>query len=325
LEESRPQAVIVSCVPITAVTAIHRWALSRKVPFIYWLQDLQSRAIHDLLGRKFGMPGRTLGAFAHLWEQDILEQSDMVITIAPGHDKELPRHVRRSGRHALLENWANIEEFPQHPIDNDWSRSHGINDTTNLMYSGTLGLKHDLDAFIALAQRFRSHPDVRIVIVSSDQAAQKVLARATSLGLSNVLVFPFQPYADVPQVLASASVLLAPLEASAGGFCVPSKILSYLCAGRPTVIAINENNAAAATIRNAGAGFVVAPGSAEAFVTAVETLLNNSRLRFETGRSARTYAESTFGIENIVQRFTDILGRVNPSFTLPQVQSAVAS
>jgi glycosyltransferase involved in cell wall biosynthesis len=326
LEETRPSVIVANCVPLTPVTAIHRWALKHKVPFVYWLQDIQSRAIHDLLGRKLGMPGRTLGAFAHLWEQNILEHSDMVITIAPGHEKELPLPIRRSGRHTLLENWANIEEFPQFPVDNDWSRQHDLNTTVNILYSGTLGLKHDLDSFISLAKRFQSRPEVRVVIVSSDQAAQKIHVKAQSLGLSNLIVLPFQPYSDVPQVLASASVLIAPLEASAGSFCVPSKILSYLCAGRPTVIAINHTNAAAQTIRNAGAGFVVPPGDPHAFIAGVETLLDDDALRISIGTAARTYAESTFGIDNIMHRFVSIINRVSPTFTLtPKAQSAMAS
>ena len=326
LQQIRPSAIIVNCVPLAAVAPIHRWARNHNIPFIYWLQDIQSRAIHDLLGHKFGIAGRTLGAFAQIWEQDILEQSDMVITIAPGHEKELPPAVLRSGRHALLQNWANIEEFPDYPVDNAWSRRHGLNRTTNIMYSGTLGMKHDLGTFIALATHFQSRPEVRVVIVSSDQAAEKVRLKAVSLGLSNLIVLPFQPYADVPQVLASAAVLIAPLDASAGAFCVPSKILSYLCAGRPTVIAIEESNAAALTIRNASAGFVVPPGHPDQFVASVENLLDDSALRRAAGAAARSYAESTFGIENIVDRFVKILCRVNLKFALPQLtQPAIAS
>jgi glycosyltransferase involved in cell wall biosynthesis len=311
LEEIQPDTIVASCVPLTAVTAIHSWARSHKVAFVYWLQDIQSRAIHDLLGRKLGMPGRTLGAFAHLWEQELLEASDMVITIAPGHAQELPPVVRQNGRHALLENWANIEDFPQYPVDNTWSAAHGINQTTNIVYSGTLGMKHDLSMFFSLAQWFRPHPEVRIVVVSTGQAADKIRDQAASLGLANLLVLPFQPYAEVPKVLASAAVLIAPLELSAGAFCVPSKILSYLCAGRPTVIAINEDNAAARTIRSAHAGFVVPPGEPASFIGKVEELLGDELLRITAGHAARAYAESTFGQENVTARFLDIIHRAS--------------
>jgi glycosyltransferase involved in cell wall biosynthesis len=45
-----------------------------------------------------------------------------------------------------------------------------------------------------------------------------------SQDLDNVVNLPFQPYKDVPKVLASAAVLIAPLDPSAGSFCVPSTV-----------------------------------------------------------------------------------------------------
>ena len=294
LDKAQPSTVIVSCVPLTAVTAIQRWAASNKVQFIYWLQDIQSRAIHELLGRKLGMPGRTLGAFANIWEQELMENSEIVITISAEHEKELPPLVRRTGRHVLLENWANIEDIPQYPVENDWSLRHGLNKTVNVVYSGTLGMKHDLGTFVALAQRFRSRPDVRVVIVSSGQASDAIRQKAMADDLSNLIVLPFQPYADVPMVLASAAVLIAPLDASASTFCVPSKVLSYLCAGRPTVIAIDESNSAAHMIRRAGAGSVIPPGQTSAFVAGVQAFFRQPGIATRNGECRSCICRSDF-------------------------------
>jgi glycosyltransferase involved in cell wall biosynthesis len=313
LEEENPSAIVLSTVPLAAVARIQRWAQSRRVPIIYWLQDLQGRAIHDLLGRKFGLPGRVLGSFAYLWEQHILEQSRMVITIAEGHERELPLSVRQNQNYALLENWANIEEFPQFPVDNDWSGCYGLAKTQNVIYSGTLGLKHELSMFLTLASSFRDRSDVRIVVVSSGQAADSVRAQAARLSLSNLLVLPFQHYTDVPKVLASAAVLIAPLEASAGSFCVPSKVLSYFCAGRPAVIAIDADNPAARTIRRVGAGTVVKPGDSAGFVKAVSDFLADSPARHSAGVRARAYAEQTFSRDTVAARFLEILSASNVS------------
>ena len=138
--------------------------------------------MHDLLGRKFGMLGRVLGSFAHVWEQQILEKSELVITIAAGHERELPLAVRKAHRYATLENWANIEEFPEFPIQNDWSNKHGLDKTHNTIYSGTLGLKHDLETFLVLASHFTTRKDIRIVVVSSGQAADLLKSQARAAG-----------------------------------------------------------------------------------------------------------------------------------------------
>lgn len=309
LEQEQPQVVIGSCIPLAAVTRIQSWTRHHRIPFVYWLQDLQGRAVHDLLGRKFGLAGRAIGGLAHIWEQHILEQSALVINIASGHERELPPAVRAENRYAVLENWANIEEFSTYSTDNDWAARHGLSKTDNVVYSGTLGLKHDLKMFYGLAAALQSRPNARLVIVSSGQAADIVKREAATRQLTNLAVLPFQTYADVPKVLASAAVLIAPMEASVGAFCIPSKVLSYLCAGRPTVLAIDETNPIALTIRETNSGTVVPPGDARQFIAAVMAFLDDSATRDRAGHRARAYAEATFALDLVRSKFLSIMAR----------------
>jgi glycosyltransferase involved in cell wall biosynthesis len=230
-----------------------------------------------------------------------------VITIAHAHEEFLPPQVRNAGRFTTLENWANIEDIPPLPNQNDWSVRHRLDTTVNILYSGTLGFKHDLKVFPALAAAFRDRPNVRVVVVSSGAAADFVSAEASRSRLENLVVLPFQPYEELPSVLASAAVLIAPLDPSAGSFCVPSKVLSYLCAGRPSVLAIDAANPAAQIIESASGGITVRPGDTEGFVDAVRCLIDDPLARHRMGRSARAYAEAAFSVETVSKRFLRIL------------------
>jgi colanic acid biosynthesis glycosyl transferase WcaI len=307
LEAEMPSAIICSCLPLPVMGRIQAWARRRRIPCVYWLQDLQGTAIAELLGRRLGIAGRGVGTIAKRLEHRMLERSDHIITIAPQHEQLLPRQIRDGKRFTLLENWANIEEIPVLSTNNGWAAQHGLNRTTNIVYSGTLGFKHDLRVFPALASALRHNPDARVVVVSSGAAADHIRDVAQVDGLDNLLVLPFQPYEDVPKVLASASVLIAPLDPSAGSFCVPSKVLSYLCAGRPTVLAIDASNPAARMINNAAAGITVTPGDAAAFVSAVLRLVNDIDLRSILGSGARKFAEATFSLAAVAPRFLHIL------------------
>jgi glycosyltransferase involved in cell wall biosynthesis len=307
LETERPAAILFSCLPLTVVRKIQAWAQTRNTPVLYWLQDLQGTAIAELLGKRLGLPGRMLGRLAKAVEHRALENSRYVITIAREHESLLPGKIRRENRFACLENWANLEQIPVLPAANEWAVRHGLHRTLNIAYSGTLGFKHDLQVFPALAAAFRHDPDVRIVIVSSGAAADHLRRLAADEGFENLVVLPFQPYEDVPQVLASAAVLIAPLDPSAGSFCVPSKILSYLCAARPIVLAIDKQNPAARMLAEANAGMTVLPGDAGAFVGAVSDLIHNRTRRELLGRNARSYAEASFHIDHIVSRFLGIM------------------
>jgi len=93
------------------------------------------------------------------------------------------------------------------------------------------------------------------------------------------------------------------LEPDAGVFSVPSKVLSYLCAGRPLLASVPTTNLAARIIRRNRSGIVVEPHDVEGFVSAAARLLERPSLRAGLGRRARQYAETTFDIRRIGDRF----------------------
>jgi colanic acid biosynthesis glycosyl transferase WcaI len=108
-------------------------------------------------------------------------------------------------------------------------------------------------------------------------------------------------------VLASADVLLATLQTTAGEFAVPSKILSYLCAGRPLLLAAPSDNLAALVVQRSGGGIVADPDRTEDWVAAAKLLAENPGLRDSLGSRARQYAEETFKISRIALTFEEVL------------------
>jgi glycosyltransferase involved in cell wall biosynthesis len=179
------------------------------------------------------------------------------------------------------------------------------------LYSGTLGLKHEPGLLVELARRFRGEHQVAVVVVSEGLGADSLRSQAVEQSLENLHVLDYQPYEQLPEVLATADVLVALLESSAGVFSVPSKVLTYLCAARPLLASMPKENLAAKTIERAGAGIVTSPGDATAFLSSAVVLFNDARTRIDMGRAARRFAEANFRIDMIAGRFEDaFLGAV---------------
>ena len=190
------------------------------------------------------------------------------------------------------------------------------------LYSGTLGLKHDPEHLVSLGRRFASASDVAVVVVSEGVGADYVARGAAAEGLANVHVLPYQPYERLPEVFGAADVLLALLEPDAGVYSVPSKILSYHCAGRPILAAIPASNLAARLIREVGSGIVVEPHDHEAFGAAAARLHEDDAQREEMGGRARAYAETAFDIERIADSFETVFEAARR--TAAQNESSVA-
>jgi colanic acid biosynthesis glycosyl transferase WcaI len=142
-----------------------------------------------------------------------------------------------------------------------------------------------------------------VVVTTQGLGADFLRREAKEHAISNLRVLPWQPYERLPEVLSSADVLTAIIEPDAGLFSVPSKILSCFCAGRPLVASIPANNLAARTIVKARSGFVVEPGDQQGFISCIDQLLDSPELADELGRNGRAYANETFDISPIANRF----------------------
>jgi len=89
---------------------------------------------------------------------------------------------------------------------------------------------------------------VRVVVISEGPGVEWLRERKVAEGLNNLILLPFQNFKEMPDVLAASDVLMAVLEPEAGIFSVPSKVLTYHCAGKPVLGGIPAENLAARII-----------------------------------------------------------------------------
>jgi colanic acid biosynthesis glycosyl transferase WcaI len=305
--------VIISCNdPLIAKAIAGVWMWRRRIPWIYWLQDLYSVAMSRELEKR-GIPfSRTAGRALQLVERMLLRSANAVVAITKDFLPLLCKWGVDPDTCTVVENWAPIDELPTRPRDNSWRADVGLDGPFTFVYSGTLGLKHDPDLLYALADHLGSHR-AEVVVVSEGRGVDRLNELQSSRPLSNLRVLPFQPYVRLPDVLGAADVLLVLLEPEAGTFSVPSKVLTSLCSGRPILAMMPSENLAAMTIERAGAGRVVVPQSPDRFCEEAVHLLEDEELRRAMGRRARDFAEVAFDGEAIADRFESVLVRaLNP-------------
>ncbi len=306
-----PDAVLSSNTPLFAQSVFQRH-LDPAVRFVFWQQDVYSHAMGDAARRKIPILGRLVAAQFERFEQKMLEASDQIVIISEDFRPILERWGIDRDRTTVVENWAGLDEIEPGPRHNDWSDAHGLDDARVVLYAGTLGLKHNPNLLLQLAVRFAGGKDgdVRVVVISEGLGADWLADHKRDMGLDNLVLLPFQPYDQLSATLASADVLVAILEPEAGVFSVPSKVLTYHCAGRPILGSIPRENLAARIIEREGSGTVTEPGDVGAFVAAAARLLEEEPLRKDMGARARNYAERAFDIDRIGNEFEVVLERL---------------
>jgi glycosyltransferase involved in cell wall biosynthesis len=146
-----------------------------------------------------------------------------------------------------------------------------------------------LDVIIKAAAQMPNDSRVLFVLVGDGVDRERLERASQEAQLSNVRFLGRQSFEMMPQFLNAADVLLVHLKRTPiSDYLVPAKVLTYLAAGRPLLVAME--GPAADLVSTVGAGVVVPPETPEALAAAAEQL---SRMRedqlIEMGRAGREH------------------------------------
>jgi glycosyltransferase involved in cell wall biosynthesis len=302
IELTQPDAVLSGNTPIDIQCELLWYCRRKRVGFVHWLQDIYCEALRFFLKRRFPFIASPVARVFELLEKIVSSRSDQTVVIAPDFHEVLRRWNVPDAKIRVIENWAPLDEIPVAAKENEWSKAQGLGKHPVLLYSGTLGMKHRPELLYLLAERLQQECTV---VVITEGIGRDYLDRMPPL--ENLRTLHFQPYDKMPEVLASADVLLATLEADAGRFAVPSKILTYLCAARSILLAGPRENLSASIIERSGAGLVVNSDEPSAWLEAARQLVSDVELRTRFGSNARSFAERTFDIAKITDAFESVL------------------
>lgn len=307
LHRERPDIVVTANMPVVSLWLLVHAARRAGVPVVAWVQDIQAGLARSMLPA----PARGLARFLGVVERSAVGKADRIVAISDALAERVaswrtvdPDVVE------MIENWAPVDDLVPTDRRNDWAVEHGLADTFNFVYSGTLGRKHQPDLLLALARDWqRSDPAVRVVVVSDSEPAVQLEAAARAQGVASLVRLPFQPFERLSEVLGSADVLVALLEPDASPYCVPSKVASYLCAGRPVLANIPSDNLAARLLTERSSAGVVTNGRADLLIAARQLHADEGR-RSDCARSGRSYARAHFQVAAKAAAFNGLLATV---------------
>lgn len=306
IERLKPDVVISSNAPLDSQKAIQAASARAGAGFVFWVQDLYGEAIRRILSGKWPVIGDLVGRFYQALEMGMLRRSDEIVVITEDFIPILTRAGVPATRITSIENWAPLDEIVVAAPANRWGAANGFHGRRNIVYAGTIGYKHNPGVLLKLAAETEA-----FVTVFSEGVVADTLAEQ-GRGLPNFAVRPWVPFADLPEMLASADMVVAFVEPDAGICSVPSKVLTYLAAGRPILAAIPDANLATRMIRRAGAGVVVEPGDDAGLVAAAKRLLADPAALAAMGPKGRAYAEQAFDITALGDRFERIVAAALP-------------
>jgi len=227
------------------------------------------------------------------------EHADAVMTLGEYMAANLKRQYdaqhTSAGRVEVVYPWADTEFIHPIPKGQNWfAQKHGQVGKLTLLYSGNMGISHDIETMLAAAHQLRNVSEVHFMFIGC--GAKWGLAEETIRAeqLFNVTLLPWQSEEVLPYSLATADVTLVSLEKGIEGLAVPSKAVYAMAAGSGLLVLTHGENELASWVGRYQCGMTVEPGDVDELVQAVHCFLNDSDSLRACRQRARQAAERDF-------------------------------
>ena len=324
--------------------------LFRKKPVVYNAQDLFPET---LSGTGLARSGGLLWKIGQWVSNVTFKNSDKIIAISQDIKRSMVARGVPAEKIEVVYNW--VDEKAVQPVskeENPLYEEFGLSrDKFTVVYAGNLGNAQNIGIILQAAKRFNVNDndnlnkdldanlkvggdkktvnvnvkvkvDPQFVIFGTGGLEDELRKEIEKNQLTNVYLFPLQPFERVSQVYSLGDACIVSCKAGLGGSAMPSKTWTIMSCGRPVVASFDEgelkeilegnvnDNANANDNHNdkpKPCGVFSHAGNVQEFVDAIKQLAANKERCEEMGKNAREYILKNLTKEVGTRRYVDII------------------
>jgi glycosyltransferase involved in cell wall biosynthesis len=167
------------------------------------------------------------------WNMRLFRKAETVFTLSDGMGSELSKYIDRS-RIKVIYNWSASENI--HPVprdENKFIKDNNLEGMFIVLYSGNIGYTHNVESVIEVAEKLRSHEDIRFLFIGEGKKKEILQNKVREYGITNCIFMTWQSTQVLPFSLASADIGVVTLNDETATVSVPSKTYNLLAVGTP--------------------------------------------------------------------------------------------
>ena len=269
-------------------------------PYFVNVNDLAARAALDV-----GIVAGPLYRLLDTFEFSAYRGAAGASVLCRAFETALLEHGYPGERIRLIRSPIDIEQIRPVASDGSFRRSYGIPaDACVILHAGSMGKKQGLMNVVDAAA---INADTRLgrrrwVFVGDGEDKAALVEAVRQRGLEEQVRFvPFQREDQLAAMFAAADVLLLNQLRTVKDTVIPSKLLTYMSAGRPVLAAVNASSQGAEILLEADGGRLVVPEDPQALAAAAEWFMGLSPEQLRAfGTRNRAYAEAHFDQRKIL-------------------------
>lgn len=265
-----------------------RFARSRGIPFIL---EVNAPLIQEQLAyRDLELENAAAGL-----ERVLFSEADAIFVPSAEIESHVRGRVGERRRLYVTPNGIQPEDWVgPHPVEE--ISAPRLRDRFTVVFVGSLKPWHGIEVLLQAFESLRDHvPDATLRVVGDGPLASRVAALEEKLGSNAVEFIGEVAHDQIPTLMRTADVGVAPYPLLEGFYFSPMKVVEYMAAGLPVVAsAIGQIRQ---LVDNRQTGLLVAPGDCSALATALAELAMDPKLCRRLGARAqrRVLSQNSWG------------------------------
>ncbi|WP_424005008.1 glycosyltransferase family 4 protein (plasmid) [Haloarcula salina] len=281
----RYDAVLTTTPPISTGLA----GLVTAVSGLPWVVDVRDLWIDASVSLGFISEGGVLERASRRFQRTVLHAADAIAVTTETLGEHLCTQYGEalSPKVFLLPNGVDVDRFESADAPDAADRP----DEPLIVYVGNIGHAQNLDACIRAMGELEGDAELRLV--GGGDTVPDLRETAESSDVSDAVTFAGpMPHEEIPSLLASADVGIAPLvDDDELAYAMPTKVYEYMGAGLPVV---TTGRGEVERFIDSSNGGIHAESDVESIASAFDTLLADESYRERLGENGQAYVRSRY-------------------------------
>lgn len=265
--------------------------LFRKIPFIYYIEDLFPEILFDMSYLKHPWLIRKLQALNKV----VMRRANSIITIEEDMSRKvITNYPEARGKVVEIPNWSRDVEYLPASESKDFT----------ILYSGNMGLAHDFSILEPLIKELLPVKNIRFSFIGGGTRVEEIRNIFIKSGENRGEFRGYTSRYIHGATLARADLFIISQKRETVGDLLPSKLYSYLAAGRPMLFLGPRYSEIGRIITDNDFGIVVENGQDIFTAKRYIEFLKNDHLRARLiNERIHRYSNVHFGLKKSVEYF----------------------
>ena len=270
-------------------------------PFVYMNWDLYPQVIEQSIANTLV---QLVCKAWNWWNSRNYRRIDRMLTIGDIMAESLIKPLKTPIHVDVLPIAVNTEYLKPIPkAQNPFCIEHSLVDKFVVLYSGKMGMGHNIELILEAAEVLRDNKDICFVFIGEGPKYSVVENFIAEHRSENIRLFPLQPDDVFPYSMACGDVGVVTQEAKMAHLFMPSKTYSMMACGQAILGIGTEHDDLYQLIRMEKIGVSMTENNADKLAEKIEALYRDKSAMAGYQKNARMVAERKFGLNAIKDKY----------------------